>query len=87
LTSCNLQEIDMATDTKQDHGSNGPLKAHLGDAVDEVAERMSEMKARASDSLAVAIKDLGAAMSRHPVATVAIGVGAGYVLARLLARR
>jgi ElaB/YqjD/DUF883 family membrane-anchored ribosome-binding protein len=77
----------MATDSKQDSGSNGPSKVHLDDAVEQVAERLGAMKARARDSLDGAIKDLGAAMARHPVATVAIGLGAGYVLARLLARR
>lgn len=77
----------MATDSKQHGDSSGSVKTHLHEAVDEVADQVSSMKARARDGLEATLKDLRAAMTRHPIATVAIGFGAGYVLARLLARR
>jgi len=42
---------------------------------------------RARDRLAAIRVDLGARMARHPIATLLLGLGAGYLVARLRARK
>jgi ElaB/YqjD/DUF883 family membrane-anchored ribosome-binding protein len=78
----------MPVDKNPNAESNGgTVSARLHHAVDGAADRMSSIKDGARDRGAALLKDLGGAMSRHPIATVAIGLGAGYLLARLRARR
>jgi len=66
----------------------------LHNVVDQASERATEFankaKARAEDFASTArtsidgwLRDLGAAMERRPLATIAIGVACGYVLAKI----
>lgn len=50
-------------------------------------ERAEDIAGRAKQHAQSLAQDLGALMRRHPFATVAVGLGVGYVLARLLHRR
>lgn len=59
----------------------------LHNAVDSATDRASDMAARARTSLDGWIRDLGAQMERHPIATIFIGFGAGYILAKFRGRR
>ncbi len=50
-------------------------------------ERVEDLAGRAKQHAQSLVQDLGGLMRRHPFATVAVGLGVGYVLARLLHRR
>ncbi len=60
----------------------GKIAEKLHNAVDTASERANEMADKARKSFSGWIRDLGAVMEQHPVATVLIGVSAGYVLAK-----
>ncbi len=50
-------------------------------------EQLDEIAAHAKLRVQSLVNDLGGLMRRHPLATVAVGLGIGYLLARLLHRR
>ena len=66
--------------------SASKVSDRLHDVVDQAADRASDMAQRARSSLDGWIRDLGAAMERHPIATIFIGFGTGYLLAKIRGR-
>lgn len=60
----------------------GKIAEKLHNAVDQASERASDMANKARKSFTGWIRDLGGVMEQHPIATVFIGVGAGYILAK-----
>lgn len=74
------------------------LKSRIGSRVqsmlDGASEKFSGAKARVSSAASTArttagekVEFMGGVMHRHPLATIAIGLGVGYILGRLMARR
>ena len=74
------------------------LKARIGSRVqsmlDGASEKLSGAKARVSSAASTArvtagekVETIGDQMHKHPLATIAIGLGVGYILGRLMARR
>ena len=81
-----------AADVKDD------LKNRIGSRVqtmlDGASEKLSGAKSRVTSAASTAratagekVETMGDLMHRHPLATIAIGLGAGYILGRLMARR
>jgi len=73
------------------HGSNGRLSGEriadkLHHAVDQATDRASDMASHARTNIDTWVRDLGTMMQRRPIATIAIGVACGYLLARLRRR-
>ena len=58
----------------------------LVDTLKEAGEKLVDMKDDAVKSLSKRIDNLGKLMKKHPIASIAIGLGAGYLLARLIHR-
>ena len=56
------------------------------DLADEAAERVSELKDEAIHMIEERLDALGKAIRKRPLLAVGIGIGIGYVLARLLHR-
>lgn len=89
------------TSFSSDNGTSagaGELKDRISSRVqsmlDEASEKLTGAKTRvtsaASSARATAgakVESMGDIMHRHPLATIAIGLGAGYILGRLMARR
>lgn len=65
---------------------NGKIADKLHNVVDQATDRASDFATRARSSMDGWLRDLGAMMERRPVATIAIGVGIGYLLAKLRGR-
>lgn len=74
------------------------LKTRIGSRVqsmlDGASEKFSGAKARVSSAASTArstagekVESMGDLMHRHPLATIAIGLGVGYILGRVMARR
>jgi len=60
-----------------------PVIHRVQDAIGDMADKVSTVGSQARDSAKSAISTLTSAMKDHPVATVAIGLVAGYLFARL----
>jgi ElaB/YqjD/DUF883 family membrane-anchored ribosome-binding protein len=91
-TSFSSDNGTSAAEVKED------LKARIGTRVqsmlDGASEKLSGAKTRVSSAASTArttagekVETIGDLMHRHPLATIAIGLGAGYILGRLMARR
>jgi len=91
-TSSSGDNGTSATDIKEE------LKSRIGSRVqtmlDGASEKLSGAKARVSSAASTAratagekVDTMGDMMQKHPLATIAIGLGVGYVLGRLMARR
>jgi ElaB/YqjD/DUF883 family membrane-anchored ribosome-binding protein len=74
------------------------LTSRIGSRVQSMLENASEKFSGAKSSVSSAaskarvqagdkIETVGGIMHKHPLATIAIGLGAGYLLGRLMARR
>ena len=53
---------------------------------DDTADRVAELKDEVIHAVEARLDALGKAIQKHPLLAVGIGVGIGYVLARLLRR-
>jgi ElaB/YqjD/DUF883 family membrane-anchored ribosome-binding protein len=62
-----------------------PVSAPAAEA--EATLPLDELTARARQHAKSLVQDLEVLMRRYPLATVAVGLGLGYVIARLLHRR
>ena len=69
---------------------NGKIADRLHNAVDQASDKASDFASRARSSFDSArssvggwLSDLTAMMERRPIATLFIGVGVGYMLAKL----
>jgi ElaB/YqjD/DUF883 family membrane-anchored ribosome-binding protein len=93
---------EFPTDTtfSSDNGTStaSELKDRIGTRVqtmlDQASEKLSGAKARVSTAASSArstagakVETMGDMMHKHPLATIAIGLGAGYILGRIMARR
>ncbi|HEX7702492.1 MAG TPA: hypothetical protein VF403_17255 [Kofleriaceae bacterium] len=58
----------------------------ISHTLDDAGERIVEFKDDAARNLGKRVDRLGAMMKKHPLIAIAIGVGAGYVLARIIHR-
>lgn len=65
---------------------NGKIADKLHNVVDQATDRASDYASRARSSMDGWLRDLGAMMERRPVATIAIGVAVGYLLAKIRGR-
>jgi|HubBroStandDraft_6_1064221.scaffolds.fasta_scaffold80299_1 ElaB/YqjD/DUF883 family membrane-anchored ribosome-binding protein len=73
----------MTTTTKKpSHESENGLSEILHDA----GERVVELKDESVRTLGKSVDSLGKAMKEHPLLAVGLGVGAGYLIARLVHR-
>ncbi|MBS1118407.1 MAG: hypothetical protein H6Q90_635 [Deltaproteobacteria bacterium] len=67
--------------------ANPPEPASGTSPSGEPAMSLDELTERAKQHAASLVKDLTVLMRRYPLATVAVGLAAGYLVARLLHRR
>ncbi len=87
------------TSFSSDNGTTttGELKEKISSRVqsmlDGASEKLSGAKARVSSAASTArstagekVESVGDLMHRHPIATIAIGLGVGYILGRIMAR-
>ncbi|HUQ05129.1 MAG TPA: DUF883 C-terminal domain-containing protein [Kofleriaceae bacterium] len=88
------------TSFSSDNGTTataGELKEKISSRVqsmlDGASEKLSGAKARVSSAASTArttagekVESVGDIMHRHPIATIAIGLGVGYIIGRLMAR-
>lgn len=58
----------------------------VSNGISHAGERIVDFKDEAARSLGKRVDALGAMMKRHPFASIGIGLGAGYVLARIIHR-
>jgi ElaB/YqjD/DUF883 family membrane-anchored ribosome-binding protein len=58
----------------------------VSDLAEEAAQRVAELKDEAIHVIEDRVEALGNAIQKHPFAAVGIGIGIGYLLARLLHR-
>jgi len=56
------------------------------DLADEAADRVAELKDEVVHAVEARLEALSKTIQKHPLLAVGIGVGIGYVLARLLRR-
>ena len=73
----------------QGHEIGERIQSALDDAqtrLSDAGQRLSRSAARAREMATQRIDSLGELMQRHPVATIAVGLGVGFVLGRLMAR-
>jgi hypothetical protein len=59
---------------------------HIVDAMRGAGERIIDLKGDAAKTLDKRTTALGKLMRKHPVAAIAIGLGAGYMIARVMHR-
>ncbi len=71
----------MTTTTKKTADEAG-----VTDFLHDAGAKLNELKDETVQTLDQRIDALGKAMKKHPILAVGIGVGAGYLLARLLHR-
>jgi hypothetical protein len=58
----------------------------LSEMLHDAGERVVELKDESMKTVGKGINTLGKAMKDHPLLTIGLGVGAGYLLARLIHR-
>jgi len=58
----------------------------VGQRIEHAGERLVEIKNDVARSVGTRVKSLGALIEDHPFAALAIGVGIGYLAARVLHR-
>lgn len=70
------------------------ISSRVQTMLDGASEKLAGAKARVSSAASTArttagekVETVGDLMHKHPLATIAIGLGAGYILGRLMARR
>ena len=95
-------EFPPDTSFSADNGTSAGAKDHLtsriGTRVQSMLEGASEKLSGARSTVSSAatkaraqagekVETVGGIMHKHPLATIAIGLGVGYVLGRLMARR
>jgi ElaB/YqjD/DUF883 family membrane-anchored ribosome-binding protein len=84
---------DNGTSAAKDH-----LTSRIGSRVQTMLENASEKFSGARSTVSSAaskarvqagekVETVGGIMHKHPLATIAVGLGVGYVLGRLMARR
>ncbi len=74
---------------QQGHEIGERIQGALEDAqtrLTDAGARLSKATSRARDVAGDKFESLGSLMAKHPVATVAIGLGVGFVIGRLMAR-
>ncbi|MGE0546318.1 MAG: hypothetical protein AB7O24_08370 [Kofleriaceae bacterium] len=59
---------------------------NVADRVGHVAERVGDAGGRMKDSASRRIETVGDLISKHPIAALAIGLGVGYLFARIRRR-
>jgi ElaB/YqjD/DUF883 family membrane-anchored ribosome-binding protein len=69
------------TNQTGDHGDDG-----IGQPIEQAADRFVEIKHKVAKHLGTRVESLGALIREHPFATAGIGLGIGYLTARLLHR-
>lgn len=91
-TSFSSDNGTSAADIKDELKSK--IGARVQTMLDGASEKFSGAKARVSSAASTAratagekVETMGDLMQKHPIATIAIGLGVGYVLGRLMARR
>jgi len=62
------------------------LEEGVDQRLHDAADRLSEMKDDVAKNLHERVDSLGTLMKAHPLAAIGIGVGIGYLLARLVHR-
>lgn len=86
----------MAT-VRTDKPGNSLESAEIGDRIQhalddaqsrlsDAGQRLSRATTKARDFAGEKVDTLGDIMQKHPLATIAIGLGVGYVIGRLMAR-
>jgi ElaB/YqjD/DUF883 family membrane-anchored ribosome-binding protein len=86
------------TSFSSDNGTTAELKEKIGTRVqsmlDGASEKLSGARSRVSSAASSArttagekVESMGEMRHRHPLVTIAIGLGVGYILGRLMARR
>ena len=69
------------------------ISSRVQTMLDGASEKLSGAKARVTSAASSArstagekVESVGDLMHRHPIATIAIGLGVGYILGRIMAR-
>ncbi len=65
----------------------GGAGERVGAAIGGAGERISTASTGAQRQASRLFETLTATMARHPLATIAVGLGVGFVIARAIARR
>jgi ElaB/YqjD/DUF883 family membrane-anchored ribosome-binding protein len=90
-------DTSFSSDNGTASSTAGELKDRISSRVqtmlDGASEKLSGAKAKVSSAASTArstagekVESIGDVMHRHPIATIAIGLGVGYILGRLMAR-
>lgn len=58
----------------------------IGQRLHDASDRLSEMKDDVAKNVHERVDSLGALMKAHPWASIGVGIGVGYLLARLVHR-
>jgi ElaB/YqjD/DUF883 family membrane-anchored ribosome-binding protein len=58
----------------------------IGQRIEQASDRLIEMKQEVTKTLGTRIESLGSLIKAHPFAAAGIGVGIGYLAARILHR-
>ena len=68
--------------------NKGPIHVEdrINERIQEATERLAELKDDVAKNLGRRVDSLGTLMKNHPFAAIGIGLGLGYLLARLLHR-
>jgi ElaB/YqjD/DUF883 family membrane-anchored ribosome-binding protein len=69
--------------------SNKPITGEdgLSERMRDASERVIEFKDEAARGFGKRIDALGALMKKHPLLSIGIGFGVGYLMARIIRRR
>jgi ElaB/YqjD/DUF883 family membrane-anchored ribosome-binding protein len=68
------------------HAKTHKAEDNLASRLQDAGERIIEFKDETTKTLGKRIDAMGALMKKHPIAALGLGVGTGYLLARILHR-
>ena len=71
----------MTTTNKTDSSADS-----IGQRLQDAGERFVEIKDDVANNLGKRVDSLGALIKKHPLAALGVGLGIGYLIARLLHR-